>query len=224
MGSITVYWSSYMWRIYLTKNYVFWVLSIASTMSVATSAISCCKRLLHFAQMKSLAITIAVYKRQLLQHAILYRNVSRYFARNKGFKSSFYSNWLLEWDRLDQNIRQSKYLVLFRRRLFFITRSPPMSVLGNHNHRGRLILAQLCVAHTKLYIHKLKHMFETAKFSLVANVFTLQVPNLNHYLKFILNTIWTFSSCLIVDSSKLLVLLENWRKCKRYLKEFTRWI
>ena len=42
--------------------------------------------------------------------------IGQLFARAKGFKSSFYLLCLLEWDRLDQDIRQSRSLDIFKSR------------------------------------------------------------------------------------------------------------
>ena len=50
--------------------------------------------------------------------------IGQVFAITKGFKSSFYSNCLLEWDRLDQDIKQSNSITIFKRRLFSIIRPP----------------------------------------------------------------------------------------------------
>ena len=79
------------------------------------------------------------------------------FARTKGFKSSFYPNCLLEWDRLDQDIRRSNSLAIFKRRLFFIFIPPVKSFFRIKSPRGLSILTQLCVGLSRLNYHKFKH-------------------------------------------------------------------
>ena len=85
--------------------------------------------------------------------------IGHVFARTQGFKSSFYSNCLLEWDRLDQDIRQSNSLAIFKRRLLSIIRPPAKSIFGIQNPRGLSILTRLRVGLSKLNFHKFKHNF-----------------------------------------------------------------
>ena len=85
--------------------------------------------------------------------------IGQVFARTKGFKSSFYPNCLLEWDRLDQDIRQSNSIAIFKRRLFSIIRPPAKSVFGIQNPRGLSILTQLRVRLSRLNFHKFMHNF-----------------------------------------------------------------
>ena len=85
--------------------------------------------------------------------------LGRFFSRTKGFKSSFYSNCLFEWDRLDQYIRQFNSLPTFKRRLFSIIRPPANSVFGIENPRSLSILNQLCVGLSRLNFHKFMHIF-----------------------------------------------------------------
>ena len=66
---------------------------------------------------------------------------------------------LLEWNRLDQDIRQSNSLAIFKRRLFSIIRPPAKSVFGIQNPRGLSILPQLRVGLSRLNFHKFKHNF-----------------------------------------------------------------
>ena len=85
--------------------------------------------------------------------------IGQVFARTKGFKFSFYPNCLLEWDRLDQDIRQSNSLAIFKRRLFSIIRPPAKSVFGIKNPRGLSILTQLRVGLSRLNFHTFMYKF-----------------------------------------------------------------
>ena len=85
--------------------------------------------------------------------------IGQVYARTKGFKSSFYPNCLLEWDRLDQDVRQSNSLAIFKRRLFAMIRLPAKSVFGIQNPTGFSILTQLRVGLSRLNFHMFKHNF-----------------------------------------------------------------
>ena len=85
--------------------------------------------------------------------------IGHVFARTKCFKSNFYINCLLEWDRLDQDIGQSNSLAIFKRRLFSIIRPPAKSVFGIQDLRDLSILTQLRVGLSRLNFHMFKHNF-----------------------------------------------------------------
>ena len=85
--------------------------------------------------------------------------IGQVFARMKGFNSSFYPNCLLEWDRLNQDIRQSNSLAIFKRKLFSIIRPSAKSDFGIQNPRGLSILTQLHVCFSRIKFHKFKHNF-----------------------------------------------------------------
>ena len=79
------------------------------------------------------------------------------WTRTGKFKSSLYPNSLLEWNRLDPEIRESPSLSIFRKRLLLKIRSFHNSVYGIYNPKGISYLTQLRVGLSKLNFHKLKH-------------------------------------------------------------------
>ena len=83
--------------------------------------------------------------------------IGQVFAKMKGFKSSLYPNCLLEWDRLDQDIRQSNSIAIFKRRLFSLIRPSAKSAFGIQNPRGLSILTQLRVGLSRLNFHMFMH-------------------------------------------------------------------
>ena len=85
--------------------------------------------------------------------------IGQVFARTTGFKSSFYPNCLLEWNNLDQDIRQSNSLAIFKKRLFSTICPPAKSVFGIHNLRWWPILTQIRVGPSTQKFHKFKHSF-----------------------------------------------------------------
>ena len=75
------------------------------------------------------------------------------WARTEKFKSSFYLNSLLEWNRLDPEIRESPSLSIFKKNLLFKIRPVHNSVYGIYNPKGISYLAQLRVGLSKLNYH-----------------------------------------------------------------------
>ena len=81
------------------------------------------------------------------------------WARTEKFKSSFYPNSLLEWNRLDPEIRESPSLSIFKKKLLLKIRPVHNSVYGIYNPKGISYLTQLRVGLSKLNYHKFKHNF-----------------------------------------------------------------
>ena len=79
--------------------------------------------------------------------------------RTEAFKSSFYPNYLPEWERLDPEIRLSSSVNIFKKKLLSIIRPPPKFVYRIHDSKGLSILTQLRVGLSKLNFHKFKHNF-----------------------------------------------------------------
>ena len=81
------------------------------------------------------------------------------WARTEKFKSSFYPNSLLEWNRLDPEIRESPSVSIFKKKLLLKIRPVHNSVYGIYNPKGISYLTQLRVGLSKLNFHKFKHNF-----------------------------------------------------------------
>ena len=81
------------------------------------------------------------------------------WTRTEKFKSSFYPNSLLEWNRLDPEIKESPSLSIFRKRLLLKIRPFHNSVYGIYNPKGISYLTQVRVGLSKLNFHKFKHNF-----------------------------------------------------------------
>ena len=86
-------------------------------------------------------------------------SVGQIWTRTEKFKSSFYPNSLLEWNRLDPEIRESSSFSLFKKRLLLKIRPFHNSVYGIYNPKGISYLTQLRVGLSKLNFHKFKHNF-----------------------------------------------------------------
>ena len=79
--------------------------------------------------------------------------------RTEKFRSSFYPNSLLEWNRLDPEIRESPSLSIFKKKLLLKIRPVYNSVYGIYNPKGVSFLTQLRVGLSKLNYHKFRHNF-----------------------------------------------------------------
>ena len=78
-------------------------------------------------------------------------------ARTEKFKASFFPDSLLEWSKLDPEIRQSPSINVFKSRLLSLIRPPSNSIFGIYDPQG--FATQLRVGVTKLNYHKFMHNF-----------------------------------------------------------------
>ena len=80
-------------------------------------------------------------------------------ARTEKFKASFYPHCLLEWNKLDPEIRTSPTVGIFKKKLCAQIRPPANSVYGIHDPKGVAYLTQLRVGLSILNFHKFRHNF-----------------------------------------------------------------
>ena len=80
-------------------------------------------------------------------------------ARTDKYKASFFPDSLLEWSKLDPEIRQSPSINAFKSRLLSLIRPPSNSIFGIYDPQGLAFLTQLRVGLSKLNYHKFMHNF-----------------------------------------------------------------
>ena len=80
--------------------------------------------------------------------------------RTMSFVASFYPNCLLEWNKLDLEIRQLPTLSTFEKKLFSLIRPLPQPVYSIHDPKGLVIPTQFRVGLSKLNLHKFMHDFK----------------------------------------------------------------
>ena len=85
--------------------------------------------------------------------------VGQILARTDKFQSSFYPNFLTEWNNLDPEIRLAPSVAAFKKKLLAIIRPPAKPVFGIHDPIGLSHLTQLRVGLSKLNLHKFQHNF-----------------------------------------------------------------
>ena len=97
--------------------------------------------------------------------------MSRYNTRNTNnipdfkvkytfFRNSFFPSAVIEWGKLDLNIRNSESLKLFKKSLLKFIRSSGSSLFHCHHPRGVKLLTRLKLGLSHLREHKIKHGFQ----------------------------------------------------------------
>ena len=80
-------------------------------------------------------------------------------ARTDKYKASFFPDSLLEWSKLDPEIRQSPSINVFKSRLLSLIRPSSNSIFGIYDPQGLAFLTQLRVGLSKLHYHNFTHNF-----------------------------------------------------------------
>ena len=86
---------------------------------------------------------------------ILHINVKQQF-----FKNSYFPSTIIEWNKLDSNIRNSETLNIFKSKILKFIRPTANSIFGCHNPIGVKLLTRLRLGLSHLREHKFKHSFQ----------------------------------------------------------------
>ena len=76
------------------------------------------------------------------------------------FKNSFFPSTVIEWNKLDPNLRSAASLSVFKKNLLKFIRPSPNSVFNCHNCRGIKYLTKLRLGLSHSREHKFKHSFQ----------------------------------------------------------------
>ena len=87
-------------------------------------------------------------------------NIPQFKAKHNLFGDSFIPPVVIEWNKLDLNIRNSESLNVFKNSLLKFIRPPGNSVFSCHNLRGVKLLTRLRLGLSHLREHKFKHGFQ----------------------------------------------------------------
>ena len=87
-------------------------------------------------------------------------NVETYYCRTDLFKYSFFPYTILEWNKLDINLRNVKSFQLFRNSLLKIGRPIQNSIFNVHDPVGIKYLTRLRLGLSHLNEHKFRHNFK----------------------------------------------------------------
>ena len=76
------------------------------------------------------------------------------------FKNSFFPSTVIEWNKLDSNIRNSESLALFKKRILAFIRPFANSTFQYHNPKGLKLFTRLRLGLSHFRFHKFKHSFQ----------------------------------------------------------------
>ena len=88
--------------------------------------------------------------------------VPRIKSKHNFFRNSFNPSEIIEWNRLDQDIRNAESYVLFRKHLLSFIRPEANNIFNVHNAKGINLLTRLRVDFSHLKEHKFRHNFVDA--------------------------------------------------------------
>ena len=87
-------------------------------------------------------------------------NIPQFKVKHNFFLNSFLPSAVIEWNKLDLNIRSSESLNIFKKSLLKFIRPSGSSVFNCHNLRGVKLLTRLRLGLSHLREHKFKHGFQ----------------------------------------------------------------
>ena len=76
------------------------------------------------------------------------------------FKNSYFPSLIIEWNKLDSNIRNSETLNIFKPKILKFIRPTANSISGCHNPIGVKLITRLLLGLSHLREHKFKHSFQ----------------------------------------------------------------
>ena len=106
------------------------------------------------------------------KNGVPFSNVKRDY-----FKNSSFSSTVIEWNKLDFNIRNSESLALFKKRILAFTRSFASSTC--QNAKGLKLITRLRLGSSHLRFYKSKHSFQDT-LNFICNCGTVETTA--HYL------------------------------------------
>ena len=80
--------------------------------------------------------------------------------KHQFFKNSYFPSTIIEWNKLDSNMRNSETLNIFKSKILKFIRPTANSIFGFHNPIGVKLLSRLLLGLSHLREHKFKHSFQ----------------------------------------------------------------
>ena len=116
-------------------------------------------------------------------------------------KSSFFPSTVIEWKKIDKNIRKSESLNIFKKSILKFIRASQNRVYDCHNPKGIKLLTRLQVGLSHLHEHKFKHNFQDTLNPIcncdediaIMSHYLHHCPDYLHERKTLLNTV----SCIV---------------------------
>lgn len=87
-------------------------------------------------------------------------NIPQFSVKHNFFKNSFFPSAIIEWNKLDLNIRKLDSFSLFKASILKFIRPCPNSIFHCHNPTGIKLLSRLRLGLSHLREHKFNHSFQ----------------------------------------------------------------
>ena len=84
-------------------------------------------------------------------------NILLFKVNNNFFQNSFFPSAVIEWNKLDLNIRKSETLNIFKKTLLNFMHPSGSTVFNCHNPKGVKFLTRLRLSLSHFHEHKFKH-------------------------------------------------------------------
>ena len=97
------------------------------------------------------------------------------------FKNTFFPSRVMEWTKLDWEIKNSESIATFKKRILSFIRASANSTFNCHNPRGIKLLSRPRLGLTNLREHKFKHSFQDS-FDPFCSCGKVEVETSSHYL------------------------------------------
>ena len=89
-----------------------------------------------------------------------HNNIPLLNVKHEYFRNSFFPSTVIEWNKLDNNIRNSESVSAFKKQILKFIRSSPNSTFNVHNPHGIKLLTRLRVGLSHLREHKFRRNFQ----------------------------------------------------------------
>ena len=107
-------------------------------------------------------------------------NIPIYHCRTDRFKYSFFLSTLNEWFKLDDSIRNSESIQIFKSKLLSLIRLVQSNIYSIFDEKGLKLLTRLRLGLSNLNEHKFRHNFQDCLNPLCSC--SLEIDNTSHYL------------------------------------------
>ena len=104
-----------------------------------------------------------------------HNNIPLFNVKHEYFRNSFFPSTVIEWNKLDNNIRNSKSVSTFNKQILKFIRPGPNSTFNVHNPHGIKRLTRLRVGLSHLREQKFRYNFKTP-YTHSVNNFSLLSP------------------------------------------------
>ena len=83
-----------------------------------------------------------------------YNNIPLFNVKHEYFRNSFFPSTVIEWNKLDNNIRNSESVSAFKKQILKFIRPSPNSTFNVHNPHGIKLLTRLRAGLSHLREHR----------------------------------------------------------------------